>query len=370
MTIDDLRTPCLLVEESVLRRNIDELAAAIGPLGCAVRPHVKTHKCPRIARMQLEAGAVGLTVATAWEAVVFSSVSDDIFVARSQADPHALRLIVRLATLGKRMIVGVDCAEGVRLLADAAAAAGLRVEVRIEVDTGQERCGVSPEGALRLARAVAGESSLELEGIFSHEGHIYTSEAPDPVRAVASECAGIMAEAAALLRGDGHAVPTVSVGATPTRTETPRHGGITEVRPGTYALNDYTQVLLGTASFADCAATVLSTVVSVHEDGRVVVDAGHKALAADGAKKSAYGVVAGTPPIVCGRASEEHGILAWPGALPVVGSRVRIVPYHVCPAVNLHRELALVDGSSVVEIATIAASGYGPLVGECPCDSA
>jgi D-serine deaminase-like pyridoxal phosphate-dependent protein len=360
-TLSQLPTPLMIIDVDVMDRNIQALADFAEEIDRDVRPHIKTHKSLALARRQLDAGAVGLTVATAWEAEVFSGLCDDLFIARSMADPVALDRLAALAASGVRIIVGVDGEVPVAALGRAAATHSAQIEVRIEIDSGQHRCGVEPAQAAALARRVAGTDALALEGIFTHEGHVYSVSGPGGVDSVAKRVAGAMSQAAEAIRSDGHALPTVSVGSTPARFATPRYEGITEMRPGTYVFNDATAMLLGAAEEAECAAAVLATVISVPGGRQVVVDAGRKAMASDGVPRESVGHVIGCPGARFHKASEEHGIIEWPEdqALPREGERLRIIPFHICPAINLHDELVLVQGHEIVQIVPIDARGYG-----------
>jgi len=364
----DISTPFLVVDSRVMQRNIDRVADFGRRIGRDVRPHAKTHKCLEIARRQLAAGAVGMTVATAWEAEVFAAVTDDLLVARSVADRCALRRLAGLRACGKRLIVGIDHTEGARLLGECARAAGARFEVRIEVNTGQNRCGVEPNGALALARAIAAQPGLHLEGVFTHEGHVYSVEGPGGVHSVAAKVATMMRQVAEELRRDGHDVRSVSVGSTPALFETPKHEGMTELRPGTYVFNDQIEMLLGAADEADCAASVICTVISVAPPDQVVIDAGTKAVAADGSARQSLGAVRGCHQASFVRASEEHGVVRWPESepTPAVGSRLEIIPYHICPAVNLHDTIVVVEDGAVVDEWPVSARGYGRLSPHSP----
>lgn len=362
-TLCDLPTPAMTVDADVMERNLTALADFAKGIGRNVRPHTKTHKCPALARRQLDLGAVGLTVATPWEAQVFSSIAADLFVARSVMDPVGLERLTTVAADGIRMIVGVDSEHGVEALANAAMRAGVRLETRIEVDSGQNRCGVRPEEAAVLARRIRAAPHLDLDGIFTHEGHVYSVAGPGGVNSVAKRVAAAMEVAANAIRGEGMEVRSVSVGSTPARFVTPRYEGITEMRPGTYIFNDLTTMLLGAARPEECAAAVLTTVISQPDGRRVVVDGGRKAVGSDGVARESVGYVFDAPLARFRTASEEHGMIDWPEQLelPRLGTRLRIVPFHVCPAVNLYDELALIRGDEVVDILPIEARGYGPL---------
>lgn len=362
-TLHDLPTPCLVVDKPRVERNIAEVAAFARRVGRDLRPHVKTHKCPVLGRWQMAAGAAGLTVATAWEAEVFSSVSPSLFLARSSVGRAALDRLSALRRRGVDLVVGVDSLAAAAALSEAALAAGTDFAVRIEVDTGQARCGIAPEAGAEFARGLARLAGVRLEGIFTHEGHVYTFDAPEGLRSAAHRVAGLMAECADAIRADGHHLATVSVGATPARYETARHDAVTEMRPGNYVFFDQTQLLLGVATEEQCAASVLATVISIPQSGLVVIDAGRKAVSTDGMGRESLGLVVGFPEVTFRSASEEHGMLDWPAHVtaPRIGQTLRVIPYHICPVVNLFDELVLVEGEEIVDVLPIEARGYGPV---------
>lgn len=363
MTTHDLPTPCLLVERGRLEANIARMAGHAREHRVRLRPHVKTHKCLSIARMQLDAGASGLTVATPWEAEVFAAVSSDLFLARSLADGPGIARVVRLARRGIGLLVAVDSLDAAEALAREAAAAGVEIGVRVEVDTGQRRCGVPPDDCVAFARAVAEMDGLVLEGLFTHEGHTYQLPNVPEREAEARRVAHALCSCAAELRAAGHALPSVSVGSTPARLAMAGLAGVTELRPGNYVFHDETQVRLGAASLDDCAATVLATVVSLPRPGVVVLDAGRKALSTDGLTAGSMGIVLEAPTARFVGASEEHGMVEWPqdAELPTIGARVRVVPYHSCPVTNLFDEIVLVEGDAVLAVWPVEARGYGPV---------
>ncbi len=328
-------TPYLRLDVAVLDRNLAEMADAAAAAGVALRPHAKTHKCPEIAARQLGAGAVGLTVATIGEAEVFAAAGfDDLFIAYPlwvDADAAA-----RLRALGERVRLAVGC--------DSATAAanltGLPVDVLVEIDSGHHRSGVAPEAAGELAAAVAA-LGLPVRGVFTFPGHSYS---PDGRRAAASDEADALGRAAAAMAAAGVPARVVSGGSTPSAEFV--GSPLTELRPGVYVFGDAQQVELGTIGFDRVALTVAATVVS-HAGGRVITDAGSKALGADRAPwASGYGRVLERPDARVVALSEHHSTIEWPGALPALGSPVLLVPNHVCNAVNLAERYHLVGGGT------------------------
>ena len=343
-------TPFLVVDVARLRANIARVAAAAADAGVALRPHAKTHKTLEIARMQLEAGAVGLTVATVGEAEVFVGAGvADVFVAYPLwVDDDTA---TRLAALAERatLAVGVDSAES-------AVELGRRVPglaVLVEVDCGQHRTGVAPSDAGDVA-AAARDAGLEVRGVFTFPGHGYS---PDARRTAAAQEAAALADAAASLRAVGIEPGVLSGGSTPTLEASLTTGVPTELRPGVYALNDAQQWELGSATPDQIALTCHATVVS-HAGGRLVLDAGGKALAAD---RAAYNTGAARlldhPDARVVLLSEHHAVVeGYAAPPPPLGSRVRVVPNHVCAAVNLAESL-WADTGDGLEPWAVAARG-------------
>jgi D-serine deaminase-like pyridoxal phosphate-dependent protein len=352
--LPDLATPCLVVDEADLRRNIQEMADSSARLGVALRPHAKTHKSPAIAALQLEAGAVGLTVATLSEAIVFAeSGVRDLFVAYPLwIDAARAPLLRRLEELGTDLTVGCDSAESAEQIATHSSDPS-RIKLLVEVDSGQHRSGVTPEAAGSLARAAVA-SGLDVRGIFTFPGHGYL---PSNRESAAREEAAAMAEAATSLRNAGIDVTVVSGGSTPA-IEYADAGTATELRPGVYVFGDAQQWELGSCSPGQIALTCLATVVSTRE-GRVVLDAGSKALGADRAPwASGFGRLLDHPEARVVQLSEHHAVMEWAdGPTPARGERLRVVPNHVCNAVNLADELVVVNDGAVTDRWPVAARG-------------
>ena len=345
-------TPFLQVDVGRLEANLARTAAAARGAGVALRPHAKTHKCPEIARRQLALGAVGLTVATVGEAEVFVEHGcTDVFVAYpvwlDDDRAHRLRVLTERATVA----VGVDSASSAARLGDLVPG----LSVLVEVDSGQHRTGVPPVGAGDVA-AVARAAGLEVRGVFTFPGHGY---APDGRDAAARDEAAALSVAADSLRARDIEPRVLSGGSTPTLEASLATGVPTELRPGVYALNDAQQWELGSATTETLAITCEATVVS-HASGRVVLDAGGKALAADRATyNTGYGRLLDFPGARIVLLSEHHAVvdgLPRGSDLPALGSRVRVVPNHVCAAVNLADTLWADTGGELVPW-TVAARG-------------
>ncbi|MFN8178352.1 MAG: alanine racemase [bacterium] len=358
--LESVETPALVLDEDVLLANVRAMASVAASAGVALRPHFKTHKCVEIARIQLEHGAVGGTVAKASEAEVFVVAGvRDLVVATSVVDP---RKIERLLMYGRHAEIAgvVESAEGVRAWAEAASRVGNRVPVLLEVDVGLGRTGASSEeAAVLLARRVASTPHLELRGVLGHGGHAYGAKSREEIEAIGRAEGEALVRTAEAIRAAGMPCPVVSAGSTPTAPHVAKVAGVTEIRPGNYVFHDGIQQALGVASASSCALTVLATVVARPTPERTVLDCGSKTLSSDGsAAVSGFGHVAGRRDLTLTRLWEEHALLPVPRETHLaVGDRVRVVPNHACATVNLHDELVVLRGGEVKERWRVAARG-------------
>jgi D-serine deaminase-like pyridoxal phosphate-dependent protein len=357
--IEDLPTPAVLVDLDVLEKNIARQAVRTRESGVRLRPHAKTHKCPEIARMQLAAGAAGISLAKTSEAEVFAEAGfDDIFIAYPVV---GLRKAERLLALSDRLrlAVGTDSVEGARTLSDTFEAAARRLDVVLKIDVGYHRIGVLPENALEIARDIVDLPGLRLRGVFTHAGQVYQAETPEAVAHIGTLEGEILVSCAGALRNSGLPIEEVSVGSTPSARHAMRVAGVTECRPGNYVFHDGSQAALGTCDLEDCAMTILATVVSVPARDRVCLDAGSKTLSQDTLRPrpNGHGLILGTSSRLQSL-SEEHGVArVEEGDSFRVGERVRILPNHACVVSNLHDRLYGVRAGRVETEFSIAARG-------------
>jgi len=358
MRIGELSTPAALIDVGVLEANIRRQAERATALGVSLRPHVKTHKCVEVARMQREAGAKGITVSTLAEARAFADDGWDDITWAFPLIPSRVSEVVELAA-HVRLGVVVDSEEAVDLLE----ATGAALHVWIKVDCGYHRAGVDPESelGLRLARRLHESGKLRFEGVLTHAGHSYDCRRGEGLAEIAEAERASVVTFADRVRDEGVSVEHVSVGSTPTMSAARDLSGATEMRPGNYVFYDYSQVVIGSAGVADCAMTVVSTVVS-HRPGRdrSVVDAGGLALSKEASPSGVpptmgrvyadYATKTLEPEVMLTSLSQEHGILA--GALPV-GTRVRVLPNHSCMAAACFDRYYAVRGDEVVGLWTV-----------------
>ncbi len=362
LSYEDLDTPCLLIELDVLERNIARMAEIARAAGVRLRPHAKTHKSPEIAQMQVDAGARGITVAKLGEAEIMVEAGlDDVLVAYpivGQAKLGRLRALMDRAEI-RVTLDSVEVAEG---LARLGRDLGRDVPVLVEVDTGLHRLGRPPgPPTVELVREVARLPGVEVLGLLTHAGQAYFAADGDELRTTAEREGSDLVDTAELCAAAGISIREISAGSTPTAGTVARVEGVTEIRPGTYVLNDVQQMRLGVATEDDCAARVLTTVVAHPTEERFVLDAGTKAFTSDGTDGPRFpgrGVVAGRPELRLDFMNEEHGVGRCTGEDNVrIGERLEILPLHVCACVNMFDvALGVRDGGVEREI-PIAARG-------------
>jgi D-serine deaminase-like pyridoxal phosphate-dependent protein len=358
MRVSELDTPTLLVDLNRLQTNLQRMAQYAKSADLALRPHVKTHKTIEIAKLQMEHGAVGITVAKVGEAEVMAEAGiGDIFIANQIVGAPKLERLVALAKRAK-ISVGLDSLDMAVPLSSAFVQEGMRLPVLIEVDIGLGRCGVQPEAVAELAKRLNALGGLNLVGLFSYAGQVYMARNENEVAGIAAHEARTMGMLAERLRPLTQGDLRVSGGATPTARHYTPMCGLTEIRPGTYAFNDRTQLARWAATPNDCALTVLATVVSTPAPGRAVLDAGSKALCTDGACESpGNGMLKEDNQAIVARVNEEHGFLDVSNASIKlrVGDKVEVIPNHCCTVANMFPEMVAVRAGEVVETWRVAA---------------
>jgi D-serine deaminase-like pyridoxal phosphate-dependent protein len=360
----DLDTPTIVVDLDRLERNIRAWQAALDGRGTAFRPHIKTHKVPEIARMQVAAGARGIVCAKVSEAEPFADAGiDDICIAYPVFGEAKWRRVAALAARGVRVTVNCDNEEAARGLSGAAVDAGVTLHLQIDVDTGLGRGGVpagNPIALERLARTILALPGVELDGITTFRS-IGFEGASTPRHAGRVE-GHMMTELAETLRGASIEVREVTAGSTPTAQWAAEVPGVTEVRAGTYVFHDLMQLANGTASADDLALSVLCTVVSRTGSGRIVIDGGSKTFSGDAGAVGSGIALAGPVargadhPVFVERLNEEHGV-ARAECDVALGGKLRFHPYHVCTCANLADEIVGYRGERVEVVWPVRARG-------------
>ena len=310
----DLDTPALYVDLPTMERNIREMQKQCNAWKVGLRPHTKTHKIPEIAAMQLETGAIGLTVAKVGEAEIMPA--SDLLIAYPLMEEKVPR--VRELMKSRRVIVAIDSAEAAKHLKG--------IPTLVEVDVGVGRCGAqTPEAAVEVAKACS-----DFQGLF------YWPSWLDDAGFKAA-CAKIDATLD-LLKKAGLEPKIVSGGSTTGATKTPLIPRTTEIRPGTYVFYDASSLEAKCCLESDCALRVITTVVSTAVPGQCLIDAGSKTFSSDMTRgPNTFGHFVGRP-WTMRKMNEEHGYVEV-GDRARVGEKVWVIPSHVCPTVNLHDEV-------------------------------
>jgi D-serine deaminase-like pyridoxal phosphate-dependent protein len=348
----DLVTPALVLDLPAARRNIAKMADRLKSMPAKLRPHIKVHKSPELSRMQVDAGAIGISTATVWEAIVMvRSGLDSIFIVNTVAGRQKLAALADIAR-DAEVMVAVDNAQNAADIAAAAKAAGSTVNVLIEVDTGMDRAGVdTARQGVELARRIARLEGVRLLGVTGYEGHC--SLTPDrELRSQKQQAAmHMLVDAAETIRAAGFPVPIVSAGGTATWDWTAAARGVTEIQAGSYAVMDNFHAPM--AGDFENALTVLATVISRPPD-RVIVDAGNKSLGAP-----ALTTMRGHD-LTAMRFDEEHGIFVAGGRYPLhVGDVVELVPGYAPGTINWYDAYYVVEGDRVVDVWPVIPRGPG-----------
>ncbi|HEX9653567.1 MAG TPA: D-TA family PLP-dependent enzyme [bacterium] len=360
MHFQHLDTPALLIDLDRLEANIAGMAALAKRHGVNLRPHTKTHKCPEIAKMQIAAGATGITCAKLGEAEVMAAAGvEDILIANEIIGEPKFKRLIDLSKQAT-ICVAVDSVFGARSLIAALAPANQTLDIVIEINCGQNRGGVLPgEETLRLAKPIIQSKQLQLRGLMTHGGHAYNESSREGIEKIGREEGRVMVETAELLRKNGIPIETVSVGSTPAAQYCASAAGVTEIRPGTYVFYDLTQVDLFACNLEDCALTVLATVISCPGKNRAVIDAGKKALTSDprgrAGKDGGYGWIV-EKQVIINRLSEEHGVIESDAQFEI-GEKVRIIPNHACVVVNMFDQIYGIRDGQVKQVFKIAGRG-------------
>ena len=369
MKITELETPALLIDNAIMTKNLDRMQRQADAWRVALRPHTKTHKSPRIAKMQILLGATGITVAKTGEAEVMAAHGiEDIFIANEIVGESKLRRIHNLCVRGVNISFGVDSLEALDQI-EHVFTAKHPAHLLIEVDTGEGRSGVTDKDLFtQLLRNIGDSRHIVFEGVFSHEGHAYSApDAKTQLMLLDATQAKTLAYVE-LAHSCGFACKRVSIGSTPSLLTAERYGhplmeGINEIRPGTYVFMDAGQAnVIGT--WERCAASVMATVTSKPTTQRVIADAGAKALTmqsrgAGVCRTEGLGRIIGENQIYVSNVYDEHTVIndeAFHGRV-AIGERIRIIPNHICPVVNLYDVMYLIEEDEVLAELPVSARG-------------
>lgn len=360
--LDALDTPALLVDLDVLEENIGRVHLATFAAGLEMRPHIKSHKTPEIAQMQVRAGASGVTAAKLGEAEVMAGAGiEDIFIANCLVGETKMRRLVALARRVPRLSIAVESLEAAGQASAAFAAEGMTLEVLIEVDAGAGRTGVAPAAAVEFANRVAELPALRIVGVMSYASHFaYQRRGPEALAEGAAEEGRVIGAIAATLAEAGHEMRRISGGSTPTAGRYRPGCGLTEIRAGTYCINDRNQVDLGSCTLEQVAVSVLATVVARPTPERAIIDAGAKGLDQQvGSTSAGYGWLPEAPGAPVYKINDEHGFVDLTGAERDlrIGEKVRVIPPRAPTCVNLYDWIHPVRQGIVQDRWRVAARG-------------
>jgi D-serine deaminase-like pyridoxal phosphate-dependent protein len=357
--ISELETPALLIDLDRMDANLRRAADYAAEHNLKLRPHTKTHKSPLVGKMQLDLGAVGLTVAKVGEAeIMVKAEPPELLVAYPIIGESKLRRLMEVARL-TRVIVGLDDLVVAQGLSAAAREAKVEVGVFIEANLGMDRVGVEPGPALvDLGKAVSRLPNISLDGVEFYYGHI--NELVDGWEEKLAGLSAIIQQIRQDFDQAGIAIETISGGSTPMLFHSHQIDGLTEIRPGTYVFNDVMQVGMGSAGWDDCAATIMTSVISTARPGFAVIDGGSKTFTSDNpGGDPSFGRVTEAPESRFYKMNEEHGYLEIRDApAPLrIGDRLRIIPNHVCVAVNMHEYAYGIRGETVEQVWKVEGRG-------------
>jgi D-serine deaminase-like pyridoxal phosphate-dependent protein len=349
MLVEELDTPVVTIDLDRLEANIRRVQGMLDARGIGNRPHMKTHKIPAIGKMQIAAGAVGLTCQKLGEVEVFldAGVVDDILLTFNIVGTKKTDRLMELSSRAKRLAVVADNETVVRGLSEAGVRHSRDVPILIECDTGFGRNGVqSPQAARELGRLAMNLPRIRFEGLMT-----FPNKAP--------ATGEFLSRTIELFEADGIPVPVVSGGGTPALLTVKDFPMVTEHRAGTYVYNDVMMMSSGFATLDDCAMHVHATVVSVPTENRAIVDAGSKVLTREQYFVKDFGQVVEYPGAVVGNVSEEHGMLDLSRSAnkPKVGEVISIIPNHCCVVSNMVDEVHGVRDGNVAVTWPVAARG-------------
>jgi D-serine deaminase-like pyridoxal phosphate-dependent protein len=346
MDIGSIETPAAVVDLDVLRSNIVRMQQYMDDHGIANRPHIKTHKIPAIAHMQIEAGAAGIACQKLGEAEIMAGAGlNNILLPYNILGESKLERLIELRRHAS-VSVTADSERVADGLSGAAARAGIELAVLVEFDSGLHRCGVqTPQEARDLARMISRLPGLRFAGLMTYP----SSAELDPFVRKTRE----------LVEADGIEVDCVSGGGTLVAFEAHTHPEVTEHRPGSYVYYDRYGLETGGVPLESCALRVLATVVSRPTADRAILDVGSKSLSSDLMGLEGYGLILEYPQARIYELNEEHGYVDVSACAekPEIGKRVAVLPNHCCAVSNLFNEVVGVRGDHVEVVWPVAARG-------------
>lgn len=365
MNFLQIDTPALLIEKDILNKNIQAMQEYANANKVNLRPHTKTHKMSKLAKLQEEAGAVGITVAKVGEAEVMAANGcTNIFIANEIVGKTKIERIRKLSETID-ISFGIDSVYQVNEIEEVFQGSAKKAQVLVEIEVGEERSGVIEEEDFRtLLESVKNSANLHFKGVFSHDGHTYKAESVEECIELYKESVSRTLRFADIAREIELNPEVISIGSTPPfllKSEIPE--GVTEIRPGTYILMDASQSnVIGT--YETCAATVLTTIISKPTNERVITDVGAKGITAQTRTKGitatkGLGKIKEFDDVYVHGVFDEHAIIYNEVFREKVsiGDKVQIIPNHICPVSNLYEKAYLVSKGDVLEEILIEGRG-------------
>ena len=365
-------TPAVVVDLAQVRANVAAMASHLESRGIALRPHVKTHKCPEIVDLQQAAGASGFTAATVREAeMLVAHGARDILVAYPPIGAWREQRLLPLIERAK-LTFAVDSPQAAAAVGRLGRAAGRDVGLLWEVDPGTGRCGTPPgRPSVEPAMEAAEIDGIAFAGFFAFAGHVYAARDLAELHRIARDEESALERTASEAEKAGLLCAVLSAGTTPTAVAARAESAVTEYRPGNYVFYDATQIALEVATIEQCALKVLATVVARPDATRLVIDAGSKALGKETMtpRTRGYGIVVGHPEIQVSILFEEHAVLASQRGHGIsIGDRIEIIPNHACVTANLHDSMLFRSGPNELRYVPVMARGWA--VSRSPDDEA
>lgn len=365
MHINEIDTPALLIDKDIMMKNLHDMQAYASEQQVLLRPHTKTHKMPKLAGVQEKLGATGVTVAKVSEAETMAKYGlTDIFIANEIVGETKLERIKQLAETID-ISFGIDCVEHIQEIERVFNGAPKKAQVLIEIEVGEGRSGIIEDADFRtLIKALQESKHIHFKGVFSHDGHTYKADDHQECRRLYEEAANRTIAFAETANNMGLTAEVVSIGSTPPfMLQFPVPKGVTEMRPGTYIFMDVSQGnLIGTLD--RCAVSILTSIISKPTQERVITDVGAKGITAQKrstglTKTEGLGHIIEHGGVTVSDVFDEHAII-YDAAFRenvAIGEKVRIIPNHICPVVNLHEQAYVYSENEVIEEIPVACRG-------------
>jgi len=360
MKLEEIETPSIVIDYERLVKNIEEMANFAKKFSKKLRPMIKTHKSIEIAKIQEKYGISGIQCAKLSEAQIFAEANfKDIFISSEIVDRVKLEKAKNLLKKVEKLILAVDSIEGVRAIGEVFK--DEKVYVRIEINSGHNRCGIKPQDTLTLYREIEKYPNLIFDGVFTHGGHSYYAKSEEERKEASLKEAEEVLKAKRILNENGIKCENVSVGSTPSVFFSGRVDGVTEIRPGNYVFYDYKQVKLQVTNFDSVSLFVISQVISKPELDRFIIDAGSKVLSLDyvlDGDEKVYGYILEYPQAKIYNLSEEHGWVKIEESSKIkIGEKITIIPVHACLVISNFNYFYFVKDNQVLGKYNIEARG-------------